>query len=453
MKLLRKISGATAVVLTAAVALFVCGCQSAADLQLQGNLRTIRRALSDRAQAGSFAEIDKASRQLNEYLATLLKQTGINVDHAAGIMLAELLESPYSPYADPQLAELIRQYLRANDNPAIKAAQQHREQQQQKLLTQKRQAAELLTHAIEQEPDYLQKIELLHKALEKDFSPRPVLALALVYMNKPQPDLPMAVNSLLLLENLPGAADINIPQLLAEADAMENSALTLLMRSIWNDRLRSGNDLKIARIPTDMLLALLRSGQKSAALQELGKWQKNDPDGFYAGGISFRLREYSLSDSELEKLLSRIPEDPPLQLPALLTAAAVAGEGDSPRWQQASAAKLFEYIRQNPAADKLQPNLNPRRQLAIAIPDAVRLPWDQKSAADNQQLHYARQYNLAVYLYLNALISGGKRRQAEEFLQQHALFQLPGAEKALEKNYVKRFARNTLKSDGKVTVK
>lgn len=445
MKLLRKISGAAAVVLTAAVALFVCGCQSAADLQLQGNLRTIRRTLSDRAQAGSFAEIDKASRQLNEYLATLLKQTGINVDHAAGIMLAELLESPYSPYADPQLAELIRQYLRKHYNADG--------QDRQKFLTQKRQAAELLTRAIEQEPDYLQKIELLHKALEKDFSPRPALALALVYMNKPQPDLPMAVNSLLLLENLPGAADINIPQLLAEADAMENSALTLLMRSIWNGRLRSGNDLKIARIPTDMLLALLRSGQKNAALQELGKWQKNDPDGFYAGGISFRLREYSLSDSELEKLLSRIPEDPPLQLPALLTAAAVAGEGDSPCWQQASAAKLFEYIRQNPAADKLQPNLDPRRQLAIAIPDAVRLPWDQKSAEDRQQLHYARQYNLAVYLYLNALLSGGKRRQAEEFLQQHALFQLPGAEKALEKNFVKRFALNILKSDGKVTVK
>lgn len=447
MKLLRKISGATAVALTAAVALFVCGCQSAADLQLQGNLQTIRRALSDRAQAESFAEIDKASRQLNEYLATLLKQTEINVDHAAGIMLAELLESPYSPYADPQLAELIRQYIRKHYNADG--------QDRQKLLTQRQQAAELLTRAIEQEPDYLQKIELLHKALEKDFSPRPALALALalVYMNKPQPDLPMAVNSLLLLENLPGAADINIPQLLAEADAMENSALTLLMRSIWNDRLRSGNDLKIARIPTDMLLALLRSGQKNAALQELGKWQKNDPDGFYASGISFRLREYSLSDSELEKLLSRIPEDPPLQLPALLTAAAVAGEGDSPRWQQASAAKLFEYIRQNPAADKLQPNLNPRRQLAIAIPDAVRLPWDQKSAADNQQLHYARQYNLAVYLYLNALLSAGKRRQAEEFLQQHALFQLPGAEKALEKNFVKRFARNILKSDGKVTVK
>lgn len=445
MKLLRKISGATAVVLTAAVALFVCGCQSAADLQLQGNLRTIRSALSDRAQAESFAEIDKASQRLNEYLATLLKQTEINVDHAAGIMLAELLESPYSPYADPQLAELIRQYLRKHYN----ADGQNR----QKLLTQRQQAAELLTRAIEQEPDYPQKIELLHKALEKDFSPRPALALALVYMNKPQPDLPMAVNSLLLLENLPGAADINIPQLLAEADAMENSALTLLMRSIWNDRLRSGNDLKIARIPTDMLLALLRSGQKNAALQELGQWQKNDPDGFYASGISFRLREYSLSDSELEKLLSRIPEAPPLQLPALLTAAAVAGEGDSPRWQQASAAKLFEYIRQNPAADKLQPNLNPRRQLAIAIPDAVRLPWDQKSAADNQQLHYARQYNLAVYLQLNALLSGGKRRQAEEFLQQNALFQLPGAEKALEKNFVKRFARNILKSDGKVTVK
>jgi len=282
-----------------------------------------------------------------------------------------------------------------------------------------------------------ERLKFLRMALENGHERAPA-ALAFFYQEKPAVQPLMAINAAILEVHLSGGRAESY-QLLQELDEQHQLAMAALV--MWQNQLQSRYDFRRCCQDMELELVDLVNPVAERALRArnlLTQTLQNDPEKFFLSGITFRLRFYGLTDSEINALLARTPEEAASTIPATVTMLLVAAEQDDWQNQARLAQKLLDMLKKMPP----EPTAGSMRfQLGAAIPGAALLEA-QKPQLNDPASTFALSWNLAVDLYIDALLSGNQPQQAARILEQYPRFQLPPYLKTMERNLVRRFARH-----------